>query len=142
MRSVLLQEAFLVFVRTAMADRFSTPPRTRQLPALNAVLMDDEFVVDMVGALTGQNLGQLKVTSSTTLMEVRVPLIGATGGGVNMFEIHLLDARGQVFENSSSTPFANASPHDVFQVIKVKMSDMIYLDLDRKTKREMNASES
>ena len=73
-----------------------------------AVRTDGEFVVDMI-ALSGDNLGQLKVCITTTLMEVRVPLIAATGGGVNQFEIHLLHANGEFFDKAASTPFANAN---------------------------------
>jgi hypothetical protein len=120
------------------AIRCVTPPRNvmRQLPVPTAVLTDDEFLVEMTACLSGHNLGQLKVSTTTTLMDVRVPLIGATGGGVNEFEIHLLDANGEIFDKATSTPFANASPDDVFQVIKVQLEDMIYLDMDRKEKRE------
>ena len=107
----------------------------KQLPVPTAVQTDDEFVVEMIAGLSGENLGQLKVSATTTLMEVRVPLIGATGGGANQFEIHLLDANGAIFDKATSTPFANARPHDVFQVIKTEMNDLIYLDMDRKEKR-------
>lgn len=102
--------------------------------------MEDEFLVDMIAFASGHNLGQIKVSATTTLMEVRVPLIGATGGGVNQFEIHLISAEGKIFDKATSTPFANALPHDVFQVVKVEMDDMIYLDLEKKEKREMRSA--
>ena len=94
----------------------------------------------MIACVSGHNLGQIKVSATTTLMEVRVPLIGATGGGVNQFEVHLLNADGKIFNEATSTPFANAMPHDVFQVVKVKMDDMIYLDVQKKEKREMRGA--
>ena len=123
------------------ANRFSTPPRAvmKALPTPSPVFAADEFLVDMVTCITGQQLGELKVSASTRLMDVRAPLIAAMGGGINKFEIHLLDSAGTLYESAHSTPFANASPHDVFQVIKTEMEDMIYMDMDRDERRRLRA---
>ena len=118
-----------------MADRFSTPPRrTRALVPPSPISTTAEMNVSLVAALTGVTLGRSKVTSATRLLDIRPSLVAAMGGGLNLFEVHLVSQAGTVYDKAFSKPFEGAAEGDVFGVVKVKMEDMVYLDMGDRRK--------
>ena len=87
-----------------------------------------KIIVEMVGAMTGIGLGQLKVTKETRLLDVRPALVGAMGGGIGNHEVYLTSQAGSVSKNAFSLPFANAVSGETYQVMMVELTDMVYLD--------------
>ena len=73
-----------------MSDGFSTPPP----PAPRVVLpsppeRNNEFIVKFHASLTAQELGSLKVTATTKMVDVHLQLLKAMGGRQNVHEVHL-----------------------------------------------------
>ena len=111
--------------------RFETPPRARPLPPCSPS-RGAEFAVNLKAALTGEDLGQLKVTSTTELRDVHQALLAAIGGmGVSVSV--MLMVGGKTFENPVDRPFLEANHGSEVLLFKQLTSDMYYADVTRRT---------
>ncbi len=88
-----------------------------------------------VSGLSGQPLGALKVRRDAQLLTLRKKLANAMGGSCGFdYEIQLVHGT-QIFDDPFATPFTEAEPGETFRVLKIPMSDAVYVDLDRKFNR-------
>ena len=128
-----------------MSDGFSTPPP----PAPRVVLpsspeRSNEFIVKFHASLTAQELGSLKVTSTTKLVDVHLELLKAMGGRQNVHEVHLFKG-SQLFDSPHSRPFVRAVANEAYGAMLVPLQDLYYLDLyqfQRSRDREWESIES
>ena len=116
-----------------MAGRFSTPPRGARVITPSSPPGPEKFEIDLIGAVTGANLGSLKVKPATRLIDVQLRLLAAVGGVGRAYEAHLLKGTDE-FDEPFGTPFAHAASGDVYGVVKAPTSTPVYMDTDRKKK--------
>ena len=109
--------------------RFETPPRARPLPP-SSPTKGAEFLVNLKAALTGEDLGQLKVTSTTEMRDVHQSLLAAVGG-MGMSFSAIVVVGGKTFEHPLDQPFLEANNGSEVLLLKQQTSDMYYLDVTR-----------
>ena len=128
-----------------MSDGFSTPPP----PAPRVVLpsspeRSNEFIVKFHASMTAQELGSLKVTATTKLVDVHLQLLKAMGGRQNVHEVHLFKG-DRLFDSPHSRPFVRAVANESYGAMLVPLQDLYYLDLyqlQRSRDREWESIES
>ena len=101
----------------------------------------EEVVVIVDSALSGNELGRLKVTAATTLSDIRVAVLTAMGGGYRKHEVHLFDPQDDLHEKAFGKPFSQARDGDHYRAILVALDDCVYLDLtdDSHSRRQRRA---
>lgn len=80
-------------------------------------------------ALTGQNIGVIKVTPDVRLIDIRKGILTGAGGSL-LQEVHLV-REGIPYNLPFGAPFRRAVDGDVYNVILVPLTDMAYLDYER-----------
>ena len=109
-----------------MADRLSTPPRGAHAIAPSSPPASGEIEINLIGAVAGANLGSLKVTPMTRLLDVRGKLLEAVGGQAYFHEAHLLQG-GVRYDDPLSTPFTMAATGDVYALFKAPTSATLHV---------------
>lgn len=113
-----------------MADRFSTPPRRcHALPPASPDTSGACVIVRVVSALSGKDLGGIKVRSSTQLQDVRPKLLAAMGGKIGRHAVTLLDGSGGKYDDPFSCPFADVPGGTQFQALLEETNDMNYFKI-------------
>lgn len=112
------------------AARFSSPPPRAARKVLTAALpvTEDEFIVNVTTAVSGDVVGQLLVTKETELYDVRKQILSALGLG-RLHEAHLVKG-DKAFTKPFDKPFKNAVHNDDFGVTICELEDMAYLDME------------
>ena len=111
-------------------QRFQTPPRTRPLAECRSPLRATEFLVQVQMAITGEDLGVIKVSKGVLLRDIQRQLLGAAGGlGVARQAAVIVD--DTYYEESSAKPFQNSFHGQRITVVTIPTTDMVYVDQAR-----------
>ena len=78
--------------------------------------------------MSAQELGSLKVTATTKLVDVHLQLLKAMGGRQNVHEVHLFKD-DLLFDSPHSLPFVRAVANEAYGAMLVPLQDVYYLDL-------------
>ena len=117
-----------------MARYQTPPPRVRALSPASPQ-RTGEIIVKLV-TVGGTDLGELKITRETQLIDVYDKLMSALGGSMGYtYEPRLVSPRKIAFDGAYQYPFLFASDGDVYTLIKAKMRDTAYVDRNRRRRR-------
>ena len=97
---------------------------------------DVEFVVNIFEAVTGVELGTLKVRETTKLIDVHSKLLGVVGNVGFAFETKLVQGT-TVWDEPYGSPFYGAIDGASYGVMKIRQTNVIYVDHQRRLNKEM-----
>jgi hypothetical protein len=99
-------------------------------------LDEDQFSVNIFEVLTGVCLGTLKVRQTTKLIDVHSKLIAAMGSVGFAFETKLVQGT-TVWDEPYGSPFYGAIDGASYGVMKIRQTNVIYVDHQRRLNKEM-----